>query len=370
MKTKILLSFGLSAVIGTFSAQAQVTISALTSFGINGWDASGSNPYVTTGTTERGLTFADGEVWLTSRASVSGSSVNVVEIDAATGAVDGTLNNSGITGGTFAIDGVAAGSDGALYVVNLTTSPFKVYEYANPLNLTTAPTVFYSGNPLGGGTRLGDDLAAIGSGASTQLVAGFGAGSSGYEIITGGNATAVTFTGAPPNAGDFRLGLTFTDSGHVIGTQGSSLYRYSSFSGTTGTLLASPAIPDPAGATADRLLAYDVVDGQDLLAVESTGDNHVSIYNVNDPANPVYLASANNTTGTLTANANATGNIAWGTPTLNGDGSYTVDLYALSTSDGIQAFQVNVVPEPSTVSLAVFAAGCAFLWRRRFAAAC
>jgi hypothetical protein len=122
----------------------------------------------------------------------------------------------------------------------------------------------------------------------------------------------VAFTGTPPNAGDFRLGITFSDSSHVLGSQGSSLYRYSSFSGTSGTLLASPAIPDPAGATADRLLAYAVVGGLPLLAVQSIGDSHVSIYNATDLANPVWLASGNNTSGTLTANANGTGQLVWG----------------------------------------------------------
>jgi len=273
-----------------------------------------------------------------------------------------------MSGGTFAEDMVAVGGDGTVYVGNLTTSattPFTVYAWT-PGNFSSAPTVVYSGDPLGGGTRLGDDLAAIGSGASTELVAGYGAGSSGYEIINvpsvsanSGTATAVSFTGSPPLAGDFRLGITFTDSSHVIGTQGSTLYRYSSFSGSTGTLLASPAL----ASSAERPLGYAVVGSHDLMAAVSTGDNHVSVYDMTDPTNPVLLGQANATTGTLPANANATGDVAWGNIVSNPDGSGSADLYVMSTSDGIQAFLVTI-PEPGALSLMALGLGGLAFWRR------
>lgn len=246
---------------------------------------------------------------------------------------------------------------------NLTTadasgSPYKVYSWATE---GSAPTVAYnSGGTLLAGARVGDDFAAIGSGSSTRLVAGFNnapsvAGNNGYAIVnpSASTGTAVGFSPPPPNAGDFRLGLTFTDSSHVLGSQGSSLYRYSSFSGSTGTLLASPAIPDPAGATADRLLAYTVLAGKALLAVQSIGDSHVSIYDATDPANPIYLASGDNTVSPV-VNGNGTGELAWGAVTVNGDGSASEILYAMSSNQGIQAFTI-FVPEPS--SLALFALG-------------
>ena len=362
MKKSLCSFVGTIIILGALSTSAQVAISPLSTFGTGGWLAPGDNAYLGTGNTERGLAFADGEVFLVSRSSGN----NIVAIDGTTGGVIGTLNTTGMSGGTFVIDSAAAGADGALYVANLTTSassPFTVYAYANPLNLSAAPTVVYSGNPIIG-TRFGDDLAATGSGASTLLVAGSGSGSSGYEVInpTTGTATAVSFSGTPPNSGDFRLGISFTDSSHVIGSQGNSLYRYSGFSGTTGTLLGSPNFPDPAGATADRLLAYTVLGGEALLAVQSTGDSHVSLYDVTDPNSPVYLTSLNNTTGALTSNANATGNLAWGDTTINGDGSVSQTLYAMSSNQGIQAFIVTV-PEPASLSL--LALGLAALAFRR-----
>ena len=201
------------------------------------------------------------------------------------------------------VNNIGVGGDGAIYVNNLTTqsttTPLKIYKWATEGSVAT---VAYSGNGGLAGSRVGDSMAAVGSGSSTLLALGYNsspavAGNNGFAIVnpTAGTATAVGFAGTPPIAGDFRLGLTFLDSSHVLGTQGSSLYRDASFSGSTGTLIASPAIPDPSGATADRMLAYTVLNGLPLLAVQSIGDSHVSIYNLTDPTAPVYLASGNNT---------------------------------------------------------------------------
>ena len=375
MKTKVLLSCGICLLLGALAIQAQsysFNMSALTTFGNNGWLAPNGQDgstytYLTTGNTERGLAYGDGDLFLVSRNG--GNNVRI--LNPLSGADLGSLNISGVSGGTFAVNMVTVGGDGTVYVGNLTTSatsPFNLYAWT-PGNFSSAPTLVYSANPLGGGTRLGDDLASIGSGASTTLVGGYGAGSSGYQVISipsigvnSGTATGVSFTGTPPNAGDFRLGITFTDSSHVLGSQGSSLYRYSSFSGASGTLLGSPNFPDPAGATADRLMAYTVLDGIPLLAVQSTGDSHVSIYDETDPNNPVYLGAGDNTISP-TANPNATGELAWGATTYNADGTVSEDLYAMGSNQGIQAFIVTV-PEPATAGMMLLGIGVFAFWRK------
>ena len=76
-------------------------------------------------------------------------------------------------------------------------------------------------------------------------------------------------------------------------------------------------------------------------------------------ANPVWLASGNNTSGVLTANGNATGELAWGNTTYNVDGTSTTALYAMSSNQGIQAFLVTI-PEPG--SFAVFRLRFRGLW--------
>jgi hypothetical protein len=348
------------------------TLSPYTSFGGgDGWLAPGEGGYtfLTTGNTERGLAYGNNHLYLVSRA---GGAINIRILDQTTGGDLGSLNNSGISGGTFAINTAGVGGDGAIYVANLTTqsttSPFKVYKWATE---ASAAVVAYTGNGGLAGARVGDSLAAIGSGSSTLLAAGYGsspsvAGNNGYAIVdpTAPTATAIGFTGTPPNAGDFRLGITFTDPTHVIGTQGSSLYRYTSYSGASGTLIASPAIPDPAGATADRLLSHTVLGGVPILAVQSIGDSHVSIYDVTDPTTPVHIASGNNTSGPLTANTNGTGQLAWGAVTSNIDGTISQILYAMGSNQGIQAFIVTV-PEPATLSLLVVLLAVGFASRRR-----
>jgi Domain of unknown function (DUF4623) len=349
---------------------AQLNISPLTSFGGgDGWLAPGEGGYTFLGTanSERGLAFGNSHLYLVSRSG--GSFVRI--LDSLTGADLGSLNNTGISGGTFAVNTIAVGADGAIYVNNLTTqsttSPLKVYKWSTE---GSVPVVAYSGDGGLAGSRLGDSVAAIGSGSSTLLALGFGstpavAGNNSYSIInpTASSATAVGFTGTPPNAGDFRLGITITDSSHVIGAQGSSLYRYTSFAGASGTLLGSPLIPDPAGASANRLLSFAMVNGLSLLAVQSIGDSHVSLYDISNPGAPLWLASANNTSGTLSANANGTGQLAWGAITDNGDGTSTAQLYAMSSNQGIQAFTV-VVPEPSAAVLGGLAI-CALVAFRR-----
>ena len=371
MTKNALLPLGVVVLFSALTAQAQdysFDMSPLTAFGNNGWLAPGTSTYLTTGSTERGLAYGNGHLYLVSRAG--GNNVRI--LNPTTGADLGGLNMTGISGGTFAINTAAVGGDGTIYVANLTTadsstSPYKVYSWADEI---AAPSVAYNSNGgLLAGGRIGDDLTVTGSGNSTLLAAGFGnvivPGYNGYAIVnpSAGTATAVGFTGTPPNGGDFRLGLTFTDSSHVIGTAGSSLYRYTSFSGANGTLIASPLIPDPAGATADRLLAYTVLNGHPLLAVQSIGDSHVSIYDAADPANPIYLDAKNTTTGTLTSNGNGTGDLAWGAITYNADGTVSQDLYAMSSNQGIQAFVITI-PEPSSFALAMLGMTAFAFWRK------
>jgi hypothetical protein len=374
----VLLLLVCANICAALRSASAATMSALTTWSPNsdGWlaPAEGGYAYLPSGNvnTERGLAYGNGHVYLVSRASVGGNAVNVRILDQSTGADLGGLNTTGVSGGTFAVSAAAVGGDGAIYVANLTTqsttSPFKVYKWATE---GAVASVAYSGDAGLAGSRAGDSFAGIGSGSSTLLVAGYNstpavAGNNGYALIdpTASTATAVGFTGTPPNAGDFRLGITFADTSHVLGTAGSSLYRYSSFSGASGTLIGSPAIPDPAGATADRLLAYTVLGGIPMLAVQSIGDSHVSIYEVSNPGAPTYLVSGNNTSGALTANGNGTGQLAWGATTDNGNGTFSQILYAMSTNQGIQAFVVTT-PEPGTLSLVALLFGLGGLALRR-----
>ena len=329
-----------------------VELAPLASFGGgDGWLAPGEGGYsfLGTGNLERGIAFGNGSLYLVSRAG--GNNVRV--LNPATGADLGGLSTTGISGGTFSVNMAGVGSDGAIYVGNLTTavgSPFKVYRWANN---TAEPTVAYNVNP--GLPRIGDSFAVRGSGDSTVIVAS-GTGSAGFASFSGGNATAVA---VPSTAiGDFRLGLTLVDANTVVGTQGSNL-RLAQFTGATGSLLLSA----PVSAT-ERAVAYNVVDGLPLLATLDASSTAtaslVRVYDVSNPSAPTLLAESKNTTGTLAGNGNGTGALAWG---KLDDGSNV--LYAMSSNQGIQAFAVTVVPEPGTYALLAAGIGGLWLFRRR-----
>ena len=340
-------------VLAAIPAQGQFGITPMSSFGSGGWLA--PNGYngstytnLTTSDTERGLACANGHLYLVSRNG--GYAVRI--LDARTGQDLGALNlgTNTVSGGTFNLNMAAAGGDGAIYVGNLATgpTPFRIYRWANDAS-NTVPTVVYNGVPLAG-ARVGDSLAAIGSGNSTLLAAGFNnvpsvVGDSGYAVIdpVAGASTAVGFAGSAPAVGDFRLAICFVDSTHVAGTPGGSgsALRYTAFSGGNGTLVASPAL----ASTDERAMSVATVGGFTLLAAVSTADGHVSIYNLADPANPVLVGQANATSGTLPTDSHNTGAVAWGD--TNGN---KANLYAMATDMGIQAFVVSV-PAPLAAAI-------------------
>jgi hypothetical protein len=312
----------------------------------------GSYFYLRDGNNERGLAYGNGHLYLVSHFNINGSSTNVRVLDALTGADTGGLDSTGISGGTFAVNAAAVGSDGAIYVGNLTiqstTSPFKIYKWATE---ASTPVLAYSGDAGLPGSRVGDSIGGVGGGASTRIASGYGTtpsvpGNNGYTVIdpTAGTATAVGFSSTPPNAGDFRLGQTFTDTTHFFTTpiNTTTLY-YTNYTGASGTLVASGSLP--AGSTAETELAYTVLNGTPLLATQSSGDSHISVYNVADPSLPVLLASAAGITP-LPGNGNNTGQIAWGAATINPDGSATQNLYGMRTNGGIRAFSFTL-PAPS-----------------------
>lgn len=176
------------------SVQAQFTISSLGTFGSNGWLApngyNGSTyTYLTASDPERGLAFGNQYLYLVSR--YGGDFVRV--LDAQNGQDIRALNmgTGEVAGGTFDVNMVAVGEDGAIYVANLSIGPasFKRYRWTNDAP-TTLLTLVYNGVPLAGG-RLGNTLSATGSGKATRLVAGFNSipnvsGNNGYAHGHGG----------------------------------------------------------------------------------------------------------------------------------------------------------------------------------------
>lgn len=349
----------------TTSALAQWTLEPLWSL------KPGDRSYLTTDNTQRGLDYnpATGNVLLLSRAGGLG----IYSLSGATGAEVGTLDLGGalITGGTFAASMIGVGGDGAIYAGNLslntTTTPFKLYRWANE---AAVPTLAFEGDPstglaLGGNNskRFGDTMAVRGSGADTQvLLAARGGGDVGVLLTADG----VTFTGAgvdtdvgvnaADNSSDIGLGVDFGSGNTLWGTAlGRSLRQVdlnvgtSPFSGTTiGNFGADQGVP-----TSVTLVGVDpstgLLAGVDIV----TGPDKVALYDIST-GTPILLDTETLTTDT--ANANGVGAVAFG------DGK----LFVLDANNGIHAYSVvQAIPEPGTLALLGLGAFGLLLGRRR-----
>jgi uncharacterized protein (TIGR03382 family) len=350
------LLFSFSALAATaVPVFGATTLTPLSSFGGgDGWFSPGEGGYTFLGSAnnERGFGYNPVTNHLLLPSRTGGAFIRV--LNASTGAEVGSLNMTGVSGGTFAINMVDVAADGVIYGANLSTaanSNFKVYRWSDE---SAVPTVAH--DALTGLARTGDSFAVTGSGAGTRMA------SAGTNNVTASNFAALTtadgstFTsvarlsvsGTTTATNDYRLSLSFIDSNTLIGTQGGG-GRLTGFDGTL-----QDTIPLSA---AQRPLDFAVIGGVPILAVIDSGTSVVSVYDITVPSAPVLLNSGTTTSGALVANANGTGSVQWGA--INGD---SATLYAMSTNQGIQAFTFTV-PEPATAAFA--ALGLLGLLRRR-----
>lgn len=357
-----------------------------------------TNTAVNAGNLERGMAYnpTTGNLIVVSR-STAGNGIRI--LNGTTGVDIGALNQGTgvISGGAFTTNMIGVADDGAIYVGNLTTnattSAFNIYRWASETD--TAPTLAYSGAPLAG-ARLGDSLDVYGSGASTRIAVGYGntpavAGNNSFALLTTADglsfsASSIAVAGNPPEAGDFRLGITFTDADTVIGKQGSGTVGQEQFarqvdiSGSTGTL----ALSIGSDGASLRPLDFATVSGRPLLAmVEATNSTdaiaraRLFVYDQTNPTGTVAerkiaegsnLPLENPVTGpNQFPNGNGVGSVKFGA--INGN---VATIYAMSTNNGIQAFTLTLDPVVTPVDDADFNGdlvvdGADFLiWQRGF----
>ncbi len=341
----------------TVAASASFTLQPLTTFGGgDGWLAPGDRPYLTTDNTQRGIAYnpLNNRVYLVNRAG--GLSVRILDGD--TGADLGTLDVTGITGGTFALSAIGVGADGAIYAANLTvgsgTSPLKVYRWAND---AAVPTLAYSGNPVATSARFGDSLAVRGSGASTQIVLGSGsspAGFNAYTVLTttdGENYTSNYISITGPANGAFRLGVDFGAGNTVFGKQTGSASNVEGTSFDLGTATGARLVGSPYTATTSGEALVAVEPNYGLLATTDITSGNVRLYDINDlAASGLTFLHEAVFPGARNANANGTGQMDWGNNRL----------YVLDTNNGIRAYEL--IPEPAASAL--LALGVLVLRRR------
>lgn len=363
-------------------SEAQITsatLGALSSFGTNGWlapAAAASGVYLlNSGAAQRGLAFnpATGNVLVAFRNTVDGVSNSIVRFDGTTGATLGVMSNTGVTGGTFPINMLGVNADNAIYAANLSTSAgsnFKVYRWASE---AAVPTTVFDG--LSGLARTGDSFAVRGSGADTRFgISGTNtvSASNFFVGLSDGSNTGTTYLSVPgtlTTSNDYRLSLTFVDSDTLIGNQGGpgGVARLTTFSASTAAVDASiPVTSAGIGSGGVTALAYLQVAGTPLLATMDMNNSQVRILDITNPASPTVLAGPfTTTTGSLASNGDRVGQMAWGNVVDNLNGTYSARLYALSANQGVQAFSVTMVPEPTSLSLVFGAAGLGLAGLRR-----
>ena len=316
---------------------------------------------VNAGNLERGMAYnpASGNLLVVSRNAANGGNIRI--LNGTTGADIGSLNQTGVTGGNFTMNMIGVADDGAIYLsnlsTNLTSSAYKIYRWENE---QAVPTVVYNstGSDVLAGARLGDSFDVFGSGANTQMVAGYGlaaaiTGTNGFvkfATTDGLSYTSSNVAIAPavdplvtPASGEFQYGITFQDSDTIIGKSRANPATVVDLSGTTGTVVSQQSTDG----ISMRLLDFAVVDGKPLLATleangspTATSRPRVMIYDMSDPSLPLVerkIAEATALPAALGPNGNASGQIKFGA--INGK---TATLFAMSTNNGIQAFTLSL----------------------------
>jgi hypothetical protein len=267
------------------------------------------------------------------------SGLKVYSLNATTGATVDSLNTTGITGGTFALNDIEVTNEGVVYAANLCTNSgsdttFKIYRWASE---SATPTVAYSGRP--GTARVGDVFDVAGSGNGTVIYASGNAASSVIQRFT--TANGVDFTlGAP-------IGIVGQEAGAGIAqvTPGGNAYISRFATGnkinlvnTSGTVLDSINSTASGASTGD--LHYFALGAKRYIAVAPAGSTN------NDPARLLDVTTSG-TAATLVDSTGDLGNFANGNATGDVDmriAGNIITLYVLIGNNGLAAYTIDLTP--------------------------
>lgn len=282
--------------------------------------------------TERGMAAGGGNLYAVSRNA--GAFVRV--FDPVTGLETGTLNTTGVTGGTFALNDAEVSGDGVVLAANMAmntavsgTAVFKVYQ----LDATAAPVpvIEYA---LPGIARLGDKFTVVGN---------FDDGSATLYAADGSNPRVFKFTltdgvfGAPEIItmavvqGSTPAVAPLPDGSFYYNANGQSLSKLNA----DGTLIGT--VPGGIIATGSNSIKYLGTDGEDeIVAVFNYGVGQERIKVIRIPSGDPTLAVLEFETPSMrgNANANGSGDVAF-IPGLDG----SVHLYILATNNGFAGYE-------------------------------
>lgn len=305
--------------------------------------APGDRTFLGTANTERGLAYnpAGNHLLIVSRNG--GLSLNVLDAD--TGETLHAMDTDPglVSGGTFPLNMVASGDDGAIYAANLTldgsTTAFKIYSWESDAPDALPYDSFFGDPGNGAAERWGDSLHARGSGKNTQIIASSRSGNFVAIFTTddGLNFNSTLIGGVSGGLGvSFGSGNTFwtTSAGanldlYEFDLEAATATRVVSYDGSVFPSGISPIAFDPAG---EFLAGIDLGGGGLLKLFEYRGSDSDPLILLEKPfpvSNP---------------NGNGVGAVAFSTNPRR--------LFALNTNNGIVAFDLGeLTVQPTTVRI-------------------
>lgn len=305
--------------------------------------SSGNLPAFFGSNTERG--FAYGNVGGNDRLYVvKNNPATVIILNAVNGDSVGTLDVTGISGGTFALNDIEVSSDGVIFGCNLTTnastSAFKVYKWTSE-SATPVEVINYTG----GAYRLGDLFKVVGSASDNSLTI-YAAQSGGTRIIKftttdGGN----TFTSSEIVVSGFTsLGsvpkVVPSSSGFWTNGNGQNLRQLDANGALVGAvdlnLVPSSSNSVEYFSSGGKEYIVQYLYGYSTATTSTTAFfERAFILDVTGGFSQVANVGFTTFLGSNT-NTNGTGDVA---VKNNGDGTFT--LFVLSTNNGLGAYLVN-----------------------------
>jgi hypothetical protein len=319
--------------------------------------ATASVPWLAADSTCRGLAYnpATGNLLALSR---GGGSNAIYVVSGANGQVLRTLNTDPtvVFGGTYPLNLVGAGDDGAVYACNLTTDAgsvqFTVYRWEND-SAEAQPTLIFMGDPANGaGTtrRYGDTMDVRGSGPGTQILVSSRNANVACLLTTadGFNWASTPIQVAELADGELGLGVSFGMNNTFWAKSGGTALAHVGFD-LTGY---DPAGPPVAGTVLHKYgtevfagsvnnIIVDVPNNM-LMAVATDTPDNVRLYDIADLTSAPILMD--------------TEYFPTDNPNINGTGALDIGggkLFALDSNNGIVAYtykRVAMQPGPLTIT--------------------
>lgn len=307
--------------------------------------------FSSTGSTERGFGYGrvnnNPRIYVPSRNG--GNSVRIV--NAITGNDVGTLDLTGVAGGTFPVNDAGVTMDGKILVGNLAaaaTDTFKVYMWNDETSAPVNVISFLNGQ----GARLGDKITVVGDFSNNTAQVWASSSTAAFAKVYRWSMTAGAFNATPDSIILSDAGTNSTSSvgpmpsgAFFFNANGISAKKYSA----NGTLLGT--IPGTVVATGSNAIRYmGSTGGIDYFATFQYGAGNQNARVVGMPGDDFANAFTYGITPPLgaAANTNGTGDVEI---RRNPDGS--VDLFVMATNNGFGVYHTTtVIP----VELSAFAA--------------